>query len=68
MERNLGPRKHTEIHGRKDEDKIVMATESTEEHGKIKPINIFGALCVRWIEDASCRFSRPIGMGLFYPE
>jgi len=56
------------MHGRKDESKIVIATESTEEHGKIKPINIFGALCVRWIEDASCRFSRPIGMGLFYPE
>ena len=25
------PRKHTEVHGRKDEDKIVMATESSEE-------------------------------------
>jgi hypothetical protein len=34
VERNLGPRKYTEIHGRIDEDKIVMATESTEEHGK----------------------------------
>jgi hypothetical protein len=68
MVKTILPRKHTEIHGRKDEGKIVMATESTEEHGKIKPINIFGALCVRWIEDASCRFSRPIGMGLFYPE
>jgi len=34
--RSLLPRKHTETHGRKDEDKIVMATESTEEHGKIK--------------------------------
>ena len=38
--RDLLPRKHTEIHGRKDESKIVMATESTEEHGKIKPIII----------------------------
>jgi hypothetical protein len=24
------------MHGRKDKDKILMATESTEEHGKIK--------------------------------
>jgi hypothetical protein len=24
------------MHGRKDEKKILMATESTEEHGKIK--------------------------------
>ena len=30
---------HTEIHGREDEGKIVMATESTEEHGKIRFIN-----------------------------
>ena len=29
----------TEIHGRKDENKILMATESTEEHGKIKSIH-----------------------------
>ena len=28
----------TEAHGRKDENKIVMATESTEEHEKIKAI------------------------------
>jgi len=28
-----------EIHGRKDENKILMATESTEEHGKIKSIH-----------------------------
>ena len=33
---NLLPRKHTEMHGRKDESKILMATESTEEHEKIK--------------------------------
>jgi hypothetical protein len=26
----------TGAHGRKDENKILMATESTEEHGKIK--------------------------------
>ena len=32
------PRKHTEMHGRKDDNKIVMATESTEEHGKIRSI------------------------------
>jgi hypothetical protein len=32
------PRKHTEIHGIKDENKILMATESTKEHGKIKSI------------------------------
>jgi hypothetical protein len=34
------PRKHTEIHGRKDENKILMATESTEEHGKIRSKNL----------------------------
>jgi len=27
---------YTEMHGSKDKDKILMATESTEEHGKIK--------------------------------
>ena len=37
--RDLLPRKHTEIHVREDEGKIVMATESTEEHGKINPAN-----------------------------
>ena len=36
MVKTILPRKHTEIHGRKDEGKIIMATESTEEHGKIK--------------------------------
>ena len=38
MERNLRPRKHAEIRGREDEDKIEMATESTEKHGKINAI------------------------------
>ena len=27
------------MHGRKDENKILMATEFTEEHGKIKSTN-----------------------------
>ena len=43
----LGPPRHqksfaTEAHGKqriKDENKILMATESTEEHGKIKSTN-----------------------------
>jgi len=39
MVKTILPRKHTEIHGRKDEGKIIMATESTEEHGKIRSIN-----------------------------
>jgi len=28
-------------HGRKDENKILMATESTEEHRKIRSQNLF---------------------------
>jgi nitrate reductase NapAB chaperone NapD len=39
MVKTILPRKNTEIHGRKDEGKIIMATESTEEHGKIRSIN-----------------------------
>ena len=30
------PRKHTEIHGRKYDNKILMPMKSTEEHGKIR--------------------------------
>jgi hypothetical protein len=33
------------MHGRKDEGKIVMAMESTDEHGKIKPIIVLGVGC-----------------------
>jgi hypothetical protein len=41
-------RKDTEMYAgslegreRRNNNKILMATESTEEHGKIKPVNIF---------------------------